>query len=111
MVVAGLTCCWQLGHVGYLQFCNALFAEEAASAAEVAKVESTVDDLMQQLYQAFYDHKARSPLYRYCSRECAILQVGLRRAFRFFDVDEDGCITPAEFKVSLPFTRSIVVIG
>ena len=59
-----------------------MFGGDAEDHSNDAAVETAVDDLMHQLYEAFYENR-----------------VGLRRAFRFFDVDHDGLITASEFKV------------
>jgi len=70
------------GHVNYLEFCAAFYSEEHADM---------VAELMLQLHTTFYENK-----------------IGLRRAFRYFDVDEDGTVTPAELKAGLTALNSLL---
>ena len=70
------------GHVNYLEFCAAFYSEEH---------DDMVAELMLQLHTTFYENK-----------------IGLRRAFRYFDVDEDGTVTPAELKAGLTALNSLL---
>jgi len=70
------------GHINYLEFCAAFYSEEH---------NDMVTELMHQLHATFFENK-----------------IGLRRAFRYFDINEDGTVTPAELKAGLEALNSLL---